>query len=61
MNQKGWTNWGILADSTIIKEKINLGAKYLLIYDKKIYEEPSIQPFIENKIGEFKNIDIFAL
>ncbi|MBC8486528.1 MAG: hypothetical protein H8D45_10860 [Bacteroidetes bacterium] len=61
MNQKGWTNYGISADSIIIKEKINLGAKYLLIYNKETYEERSIQPFIENKIGEFKNIDIYAL
>ena len=61
MNQKGWTNFGIDADRIKIEEKINLGAKYLFIYNKKIYEEPAIKPFIENKIGVFKNIDIYAL
>jgi hypothetical protein len=61
MNQKGWTNYGLMSDSTRIKEKIVLGAKYLLIYNKEIYEDQSIQPFIKNKIGEFKNIDIYAL
>ena len=61
MNQKGWTNYGISGDSIKIKEKINLGAKYLLIYNKEIYKEQYIQPFIENKIGEFRNVDIFAL
>jgi len=40
---------------------MNFGAKYLIIYKKDIYEEHSIQPFIKNKIGEFKNIDIYAL
>jgi len=61
MNQKGWTNYGISADSIKIKEKINLGAKYLFIYNQKDYEEPGIQPFIKKKIGEFKNIDIYEL
>jgi len=61
MNMKGWTNFGISADSVKIKEKIKLGAKYLFIYNKEIYKEKSIQPFIKNKIGEFKNIDIYAL
>ncbi len=61
MNQKGWTNFGISADSARIKEKINLGAKYLIIYNKETYKEQSIQPFIKNKIGVFRNIDIYAL
>jgi hypothetical protein len=61
MNQKGWTNYGISGDSAKIKEVINLGAKYLFIYDKEIYKEQSIQPFLNNRIGEFKNIDIYAL
>jgi len=61
MNQKGWTNFGISADSIKIRDKINHGAKYLFIYNKEIYKEQSIQSFIGNKIGEFKNIDIYAL
>jgi hypothetical protein len=61
MNQKGWTNYNISGDSSKIKDKIRLGAKYLFIYDKKVYEDQAIEPFIENKIGEYKNIDIYAL
>jgi hypothetical protein len=61
MNQKGWTNYGINIDSAKIKEKIELGAKYLLIYNDTLYNEAVIQPLIKNKIGKYKNIDIFAL
>ena len=61
MNQKGWTNWAISGDSVKIREKINFGAKYLLINNTRTYEEQGVQPFIKNKIGEFKNIDIYAL
>lgn len=57
MNQKGWTNFGILGDSVQIKEKIRLGAKYLFIYNK----EQNIEPFIKAKIGQFKNIEIYEL
>ena len=61
MNQKGWTNYGIEGNSEKIKDKINRGAKYLFIYNKKVYEDQSVKPFIENKIGEYNNIDIYAL
>jgi hypothetical protein len=61
MNQKGWTNYGIEGDSEKITDKIKLGAKYLFIYNKEVYEDQYIMPFIRNKIGEFNNIDIYAL
>ncbi len=62
MNQKGWTNYGMLANDSIkIKEKIKLGAKYLFIYDKNTYKGKNIPPFLKNKIGEFKNVDIYKL
>ncbi len=61
MNQKGWTNYGIVGDGEKITDKIKLGAKYLFIYNKKVYEDQYVKPFIKNKIGEFNNIDIYAL
>jgi hypothetical protein len=61
MNQKGWTNYGLIADSTKMKQKIALGAKYLLIYDKEIYKNISLEPFFRNKIGSYKTVDIFKL
>jgi len=62
MNQKGWTNYGMISsDSNKIKETIKLGAKYLFIYNKEIYKEKNITPFINNKIGEFGKVDIYKL
>ncbi|MBL7111590.1 MAG: glycosyltransferase family 39 protein [Bacteroidales bacterium] len=61
MNQKGWTNYGIHSDSLKIEKKINLGAEYLFIFDKGTYKDSGINSFIHNKIGEYKNIDIYAL
>ena len=62
MNQKGWTNYGLVAsDSVTIKRLIKSGAKYLFIYDKETYKEINIAPFIKNKIGTFKKVDIYKL
>ncbi len=61
MNRKGWSNYGINLDRLKIEKAINLGAKFLFIYDKEVYNVLDIQPFIKNKIGEFKNIDIYSL
>ncbi len=61
MNLKGWTNFDISGDSIKIKDKINLGAKYLFIYKRETYNEQGIQQFLNNKIGSFKNVDIYRL
>jgi hypothetical protein len=61
MNQKGWTNNWIAGDSAKIKGKVDMGAKYLFIYKKQVYEDQRIIPFIKNKIGEFNNMDIYRL
>jgi hypothetical protein len=44
-----------------IEEKIEQGAKYLFIADKKTLENPVLTPYIQNKIGSYKNISIFDL
>lgn len=61
MDQKGWTNYGIQGDSIRIQQKIAQGAKYLLTFRKETQEKAGIKPFTRNKMGSYKNIDIFAL
>lgn len=63
MDQKGWTDLDCspLEGRERIIEKIGKGAMYLFINDSKIYKEEYIQPFIKNKIGTYKNIDIYDL
>ena len=62
MDQKGFTDYGYGPPG---KEKMNrfikMGAKYLFINDKKLYDESYLQPFIKNKIGSYQNIDIYSL
>jgi len=60
MNQKGWTSYGVSLDSAGIADKMKLGAKYLMLTNQD-FEKPEIQPFTRNKIGEFRNIKIYAL
>ena len=61
MNHKGWTNYGIYNDMTRLQEKIDQGAKYLFISDTTTYAIPGIESFTSNKVGQYKNIDIYAL
>jgi len=62
MNRKGYTQFG----SDFSKEegfynRINNGAKYLVVNDTTILHNPEIQPFIMKKLGEFKNIWVYDL
>jgi hypothetical protein len=63
MDQKGWTDYGDvnLNRSEKIAKKIKSGAEYLIINDSTIYKKDNIQPYIKNKIGSYKNIDIYDL
>jgi hypothetical protein len=63
MNQKGWTNYAMHSDSLKMAETIKMGAKYLIIFNEATYHADTLlQPvLISNKIGEYKNIDIYAL
>ena len=62
MNQKGWTQMaGQNKTVENIKKHINKGAKYMFINNDKLLKEDYLQPFIKNKVGEFKNIRIFKL
>lgn len=62
MDQKGFTDYGYGPwGEEKMRRLIKMGAKYLFINDKKIYDETYLQPFIKNKIGTYQNIDIYAL
>ncbi len=61
MNRKGWSNYGLDADSTKIENRIAMGAKYLFVSDSLSYGEPGIQSFLGDLVGSYKNIDIYRL
>ncbi len=62
MEQKGYTNFASrLKDSLFIKEKIELGAKYLFVNDSTYIEANYLKPFLKNKVGTYRNVNIYKL
>jgi hypothetical protein len=62
LDQKGYTDYGEKKNTLeSIKKKIDLGAKYLIINNPKVYEEYEIDSFLSYRMGNFKNIDIYDL
>lgn len=66
MNQPGFTDFGFnnLTGAERIDFFIDKNAKYLIINDTSIYRKSQfeyIQPYLKNRIGQHRNIDIFSL
>jgi hypothetical protein len=62
MDQKGWTDYGYgPRGEEKIRKFIQRGAKYLFINDENLYKEEWIKAFLKNKIGNYRNIDIYSL
>lgn len=62
MKRNGYTEFG--SDFNHIEtyyNRIDQGAKYLIVNDTTILKKEIIQPFIDKKIGEYKNIRIYDL
>lgn len=62
MNRKGYTDFGsnFLSEEVFYK-RIGQGAKYLVINDSTYLQNQFVKPFIMNKIGEYKNVQVFDL
>lgn len=61
MQQRGWTNFGVNLDSMKIRQKINAGAKYLLLNHRDSTALQKTWPFISHKMAKFGNVDIYSL
>jgi len=65
MDQKGFTDYGYVPTKGKPKERIEefkaIGAKYLIVNDEKAVEDSEFLPYLENKIGEYKNVQIYRL
>lgn len=60
MNQKGWTSFNNINSYEKMLDKVqNKNAKYLFIADTNLKTEPYIAPFLNNKVGEFNDVEIF--
>ena len=63
MDQKGCTEFGSFKHNREekIREYYNAGARYLIINDPGYLSKPFLGGFLDNKIGEYKNVQIFKL
>lgn len=62
LNRQGWTNFINIQTSEQINELISKGAKYLFIENEDTKKDESfIEPFLNNKVGEFERIMVFKL
>jgi hypothetical protein len=62
MNRKGYTDFGSdFSKEEIFRLRISQGAKYLVINDTTILEQPLIRKFTGDFVGMYRNIKVFKL
>ena len=62
MNRKGYTEYGSnMTSEEGFYQRIEQGARYLVVSDSTILNNDYIKPFTQNKIGQFKNISAYDL
>jgi hypothetical protein len=62
MNRKGYTEYGSNLESEDgFYNRIEQGAKYLVVNDSTILANDYMHPFTEKKVGEYKNILVFDI
>ena len=63
MDQKGRSEYGLFDrdGNDRIEEIINTGARYLIVNDPAYLNNSFLDRYTDNKIGEYKNVQIFKL
>ncbi len=62
MNRKGYTEYGSnFSNADGFYQRIEDGAKYLIVNDTTILSKDYLAPFIQNEIGSYENIRIFDI
>jgi hypothetical protein len=62
MNRKGYTDFGSdFSKRETYFNRMEQGAKYLIINDSTVLNRDVIQPFIVDKIGQYKNVFVYDL
>ena len=63
MNQKGFSDFGYsgLEGGERIEKFKELGAQYLIINRPAAYSREYLTPYLNNKIGTYKNVDIYRI
>lgn len=61
LDRKGWTNFQHYEKSSDLDFLISKGAKYMIVYHKTTSLPSALVPYTENKVGEFKGIEVYSL
>lgn len=62
MNQRGFTNYGSdFTNPEIFEDRIEQGAKYLVINDTTLLRNPLIKKYAKNLMLEYKNVRVYDL
>lgn len=62
MNRRGYTSFGNdFSKSLEFRKRIFQGAKWLIIKDKEILNDPVVQEFATDSVGQYRNIIVYRL
>jgi hypothetical protein len=62
MNRKGYTDFGSdFTQEATFRKRIYQGAKYLVINDTTILQQPLIQKFTQTFVGQYRNVKVYSL
>lgn len=61
LGRKGWTNYAVALDPRKIRDKIAMGADYLLVFDETLAKNDSLRLFTNHPAGRYRDIGIYNL
>ncbi len=61
MDRNGWTNMRDYRNQESIDYLKSKGAKYIVIHDPSLLTEPFIAPYLDQQIGQYKNVSVFKI
>lgn len=61
LGRKGWTNFRTVHEQKDFEKLKRKGAKYLIVHEPTLLDEPFLQPYIQNEVKSFNNVRIYKL
>jgi len=61
INMNGWTALNSIRNPRVFQEKIDQGAKWLIVSDSSYYNNTLITPYLDELRFDFKGIRVYSL
>lgn len=61
INMKGWSKLNDVHKPEVLAEKIEMGAKWMIVSDERFYNDPIVEKYKGNLTVDFKGIKIYRL